>query len=399
MTHTSITNKLTFLLGGLDQKVRVLPVYSEMVCDFLDEVSRELRNDKEAKAYPDVISFAFWCRRGNIQRLKEAYPGAEYQVGRGTAFHVAPSNVPINFAFSLAFGLLSGNGNVVRVSEKDFPQTHIVCDVMKRILDKEEYRLIREQLLVVSYGHDKEINDYFSSICDVRIIWGGDRTIEEIRKSPLSSRATEITFADRYSFAYFDERSMEGLSEEEWNRLAEGFYNDTYLMDQNACSSPHLVLWKPSRERRGRIRFWEKLAEAAEKYDLAEKKVMDKYTQLCELAAQEQGAWISKVDVYSNLLYVAQLHGLPDDICGLRGRFGMFFEGEIGEERFLSGISSKVQTCVTFGIDQKEFAQTLVDQHVLGVDRIVHVGSAMDIGTYWDGYDVIGTLSRRIEIQ
>ena len=34
-----------------------------------------------------------------------------------------------------------------------------------------------------------------------------------------------------------------------------------------------------------------------------------------------------------------------------------------------------------------------------GIDRIVPVGKAMDIGVYWDGYDIIGTLSRKIMIE
>ena len=26
-------------------------------------------------------------------------------------------------------------------------------------------------------------------------------------------------------------------------KITKKFYNDTYLVDQNACSSPHLILW------------------------------------------------------------------------------------------------------------------------------------------------------------
>lgn len=42
--------------------------------------------------------------------------------GRGVAFHIAPSNVAVNFAFSLAAGLLTGNANIVRLSSKPFPR-------------------------------------------------------------------------------------------------------------------------------------------------------------------------------------------------------------------------------------------------------------------------------------
>jgi hypothetical protein len=35
---------------------------------------------------------------------------------------------------------------------------------------------------------------------DGRIIWGGDQTIKEIKKSDLKLKGIEITFPDKYSF-------------------------------------------------------------------------------------------------------------------------------------------------------------------------------------------------------
>lgn len=93
----------------------------------------------------------------------------------------------------------------------------------------------------------------------------GDNTVEEIRSSSIPCRANEITFADRYSFAIIDENKVEQDSKEEVRKLAEGFYNDTYLMDQNACSSPHLIIWKASEMKKGREIFWNQLMESAKK--------------------------------------------------------------------------------------------------------------------------------------
>ena len=41
---------------------------------------------------------------------------------------------------------------------------------------------------------------YFSSICDVRIIWGGNTTIEQIRANKLPPRSFDVTFADAIRF-------------------------------------------------------------------------------------------------------------------------------------------------------------------------------------------------------
>ena len=44
------------------------------------------------------------------------------KLGLGLAFHITPSNIPTNFAYSLIFGLLSGNSNVVKVPSRNFTQ-------------------------------------------------------------------------------------------------------------------------------------------------------------------------------------------------------------------------------------------------------------------------------------
>ena len=33
------------------------------------------------------------------------------------------------------------------------------------------------------------------------------------------------------------------INESNPDKIANDFYNDTYLFDQNACTSPHLLIW------------------------------------------------------------------------------------------------------------------------------------------------------------
>lgn len=390
-------NRISYLVGNGILSDSPMEIYSDLVCFFLDELSKIIRGNLEAKKYPDVLTFAFWCRRGNIQKLKEEYVSKYVRVGRGNVFHIAPSNVPINFAFSLVFGLLAGNSNVVRVSEKEFEQVNIVCECINRCLEIPEFCELKKYICVVKYPHCKEITDDFSQKCASRVIWGGDNTIKEIRKSEIPCRTNEITFSDRYSFAIFDEETMENDSDSDLKVLAEKFYNDTYLMDQNACSSPHLIMWMPSKSRQGRLRFWDMLNKIAVKYDMQAKKAVDKYTLAAELAARNEIEFNLKI--YSNTLYVAQLKEMSDRVDILRGKFGLFFETDYtSAEEICRYIGNKVQTCVVYGLDADGLERELIKNHCLGVDRIVEVGKAMDIGTYWDGYDIIGTLSRAIVV-
>ena len=41
----------------------------------------------------------------------------------------------------------------------------------------------------------------------------------------------------------------------------------------------------------------------------------------------------------------------------------------------------------------------VIDNRLRGIDRIVPVGRAMDIGIIWDGYDIISMLSRIVQAE
>ena len=61
--------------------------FAEGRIDFLNEISRELLKDKEAKRYPDVVTFAFWIRRANMEKEKEKFlSDSSLRMGRGVSF-------------------------------------------------------------------------------------------------------------------------------------------------------------------------------------------------------------------------------------------------------------------------------------------------------------------------
>ena len=149
-------------------------------------------------------------------------------------------------------GLLNGNANVVRIPSKDFEQVRILVRAFNQAL--QEHEDMKTYVLLVRYERDKDINDLFSSIADVRVTWGGDNTIAELRKSPLPPRSAEITFADRYSLAVIDSDCY--LAIENKNKVAEDFYNDTFFTDQNACTSPRIIVWTGTKIEKAKQIFW-----------------------------------------------------------------------------------------------------------------------------------------------
>ncbi len=390
--------KLSVLCGKYDCSVTSNPVssvepYSPLVCEFLDELSRRLRSDAEAKRFPDVQTFSFWCRKASIAKMKSAYEDGKRRLGRGTVFHIAPSNVPINFAFSYVFGLLAGNANVVRVPSKPFPQTDVVCRVVKEIFADPKWDGIAKSTAFVQYERSDEITAQLSAQAQARIIWGGDATIRHIQQFPIDVRGVEVSFADRYSFCMINADAVVQATDEQIVRLGQSFYNDTYLMDQNACSSPHLVVWSGADVAAAQERFWSAVETAAKKYDLPPVKAVDKLTKMCCNCIDFEG--VGQTIRQSGTLWRAPISILPQNLDQLRGQFGLFYEYKLSSLDELSPvITSRFQTLTTFGWDKSQLADWIVERGITGVDRIVNIGDALDIGVIWDGYDIVKTLSR-----
>ncbi|MGI6152881.1 MAG: acyl-CoA reductase [Christensenellaceae bacterium] len=393
-------NKLTYLVGGGPICEEPLVPYDERIILFLNDFARELRQSRQAAEHSDIMSLAYFCRAANIRRLKQAYENSYKRIGRGVVFHITPGNVPVNFAFSFLFGLLAGNANIVRVPEKEYPHTQIICDAINRVLEDPAHGDIKKMTAFVHYLIDDEITTRFSAQCDARIIWGGDRTIAHIRGIPTRPRGVEIAFADRYSFCVMDAPSVLSASDGDIDKLALGFYNDTYLMDQNACSSPMLIVWQGDGKEKAKERFYAALFECAkQKYTLEPVFAVDKYTQLLEMAIDMPG--IKNVKRYENYLYVATLSALPEKTSEvLRAKYGLFFElDEDDLGKIAPFIDRKFQTLTYFGGEKQRLQDFVLQNRLVGIDRIVPIGQALDIGVYWDGYDIVSTLSRIVDLK
>jgi hypothetical protein len=366
---------------------------------YLDALAHRLNKDPGARTFPDVATFAFFCRKGNLLQLKKKYLDANsLRLGRGLVFHITPSNMPVTFAYSLVFGIISGNVNIVKVSSKKYPQAEIICNAMHELDRDPGYQLFSERHSLVSYHPESSAASYFSSICDVRIIWGGNATIDETRKNKIPPHSFDVTFADRYSLCvinadkFYDEKSPE--------QLASGFYNDTYLFDQNACSSPHLIVWLGADENveNAKRKFWNKVYDLANaRYVLQPQTVVDKLTTFYLQAAQSEG--IKKAGSPDNLIWRTELKDLPKDVDKYRCNGGYFSEYTASSLRELSAIfSNKFQTLSYYGYAKEELIQFITQVKPRGIDRIVPIGKTTDFTLTHDGFNLINTLSREIEL-
>ena len=380
-------------LHGSEEALKERPVvpFAEEVIEELNELSGRLLHDPASRQYPDVVTFAFFCRRGNLVKLREQYGSEAVRLGRGMVFHIAPSNVPVNFAYSMVAGFLAGNTNVVRVSQKPFPQVDLIVKHMRE--------MGIHRVAVVRYPHESNANAVFSADCAVRVIWGGDATIARIRECALPARAFDICFADRYSIAAInsDELNTDKLNPENLKQLAERFYNDTYLFDQNACSAPHLVVWTGSHVEEAKRLFWDAVQQVAEqKYQFQEVMAVDKltalYKQSCAMPTSEE-------QTKNNLLRRVEITELPTDIDSFRCTGGYFTEYTAQSlDEIAPIVNTKYQTLAYFGFEHDELRDFVLRNHLTGIDRIVPFGETTTFSLTWDGMNLIERMSRIVDI-
>lgn len=387
---------VTVLAGTIPENKRPLPPFAPVVLNFLQEFSRQLLRHPSAQQDPAWAGLGFWLRSSHLRRLAASLSFSSQRLGRGLIFHIAPANMPAVFAYSLCISLLAGNGNIVRISPRLLPQAAPICELISTIWDEPSFYLLKTQNAIISYDKDDEKTASYSAMCDGRVIWGGDAAVSDIRRIPLPPQAVELVFADRYSLAVFSSSAVASFSDDELRHTAHLFYNDTYTADQNACSSPRIIFWvddDDSAELAARERWWQAVAAEAGAYDLQPIKVSAKYTDAWTFAASCPG--LQSMDCYTNALYVYTLSALPDDITALSGSFGQFFQYSVpSADRIIPYFTKKIQTVSTIGISPESLRTAVINAGVLGADRIIPVGQALDMDVIWDGYHMIESLSR-----
>jgi hypothetical protein len=395
--------RLIYALGAPERfSARPFVPFAPEVKEFLARLSERLLADPQVRALPDVVSFAYWCRKANIERQATEFDGGgRLRMGRGMVFHIPPTNVPVNFAFSWVFAMLAGNASVLRLPNRDFPQVSVIMRHVGEVLAEERFRQLADMNLFVRYGHEDDITAALSASCDARIIWGGDAVVLDIRKSPIPPRAVDVAFPDRTSFAVIAADAILKMDEAALVRFASGFYNDTYLMDQNACSSPRLVVWLGSKSAQtARERFWTALeAEVSRRrYELQPISAVDKLSQACRDAIELES--LEKLTSAGNALYRIALNSVTRELDGRRCSCGYFYEFVTDRlDEVSSAITWKYQTLTYSGVAKDDLAQFVARHRMQGIDRIVPIGAAMDIGLVWDGLDLITTLSRICDVR
>ena len=390
-------SEIEYLVGNKKFENLSIKPFDDVVCNFLFSLSKNINNSNLSKDYSDIKTFAFMCRKSNIEKLKSKINQNEFRRGLGLLFHVTPSNIPTNFAYSLLFGILSGNTNVIKVPSKKFPQIDLICKFINVTLKK--YKKVRKMINIVRYQNNDEFTKSISSKCDGRLIWGGDKTINEIRKFPMKEISRDIAFANRNSICLMNSSEILKLNKKDLNRLVQKFYNDTFLVDQNACSSPHVIFWYGNKTNKAKIKFWTELHYFAKNnYNLEYASSFYKYDRLLSDILTNRN-YINHIN-YGGYIYCINLKNKHINLTDLVSRWGYFYQFDIKNINMVLNFSNNnTQTLTYFGFKKEMILKNFDLKYFKGIDRIVPVGQALDINLNWDGYDVINTLTRIIDLR
>lgn len=370
---------------------RVLRPFDDDVIAFLNDLSGILCKNRK---YSDVVTFGYWCRKAVLLKEKEKYDDIMERFGKGIVFHSTPSNVPVNFAFSFAAGLLAGNANIVRLPGKSFEQVDIISNAVNELLAV-KHKNMASYIVFVKFPSVREITNAFSIISNVRVIWGGDMTVAELRQSKIPARTTEITFADRHSIAVIDADAY--LEAENKENIIRNFYNDTYFTDQNACTSPRIIFWRGKKKSEARDDFWNHVHKlVTSKYSLTPVQAVGKLNAIYSVAAQKK---VCLNDSNDMLIIRLDVDKIDKDLMNYKYNSGFYFEKEIDSLNEIVDVCDiRCQTLTYYGVKEEEFGTFLEEVRPLGIDRIVPMGKSMEFTLVWDGYDLIRQMSRKVTI-
>ncbi|MEQ2355727.1 acyl-CoA reductase [Pseudoalteromonas sp. A22] len=397
----NIQAHFTTLVGSAsDFHIQPTRVWEEQTISFLNTLSARLRRHPEANTLPDLMALAFWLRKANLLSMKTSPYSNRLSVGLGLTFHICPANVPINFAYSLAFALLAGNSCVLRLSSKSNRSTDIALQTLSKLLLESEYQPIAQRVFLIRYAHNDDVTAFWLSQAAGRVIWGGDHTINKMRQFATPPRSREIAFADRYSLCLLDATYISCCSDDLINTHCHHFYNDIYQLDQAGCSSPQLCVWlgDDSSVIEAKSRLWQCLADiAADKYAIEDIQVLNKFVDTCNAAIDHED--IANIEIASPELTRIEVKSINISQQSFRGTSGLIYETRIKSIAQLAPlINEKVQTLSYLGVEKSTIAEFIYSNGCSGIDRIVPIGNALNMHNLWDGYDIITTLSRIVTI-
>src|SRR3989339_1975330 len=222
--------------------------------DLLDRFSQEIasaarKSDQSLEQRALLEEVAIFCQRSNLKsKIDRAFVAPEFddliRLERngpfegwrplGLVFHITPSNA-LNVPFlSFIEGLLTGNINIIKLTEKNAPHSLSLFSKLLT-LDRACLDIVAHKLYALTFSQrDKTTFNHLVQLCDGVALWGGDDVATEVKKI-AHPHTRVIVWGHKISFAYIAKSKLSDKTT--MQQLA----YDSLLDDQQACSSPQVV--------------------------------------------------------------------------------------------------------------------------------------------------------------
>lgn len=348
---------------------------------------------------PAVTHFAFWIRAAALQRMASAFagrlPSHTLARPRGLVFHLPPQNVETVFLYSWIISYLAGNANIVRLPQEISADMRAICDLFLAGLAADDREAAQ---FFVHYPSQSDVSVAISAQSDVRVVWGGDAKVQSFADVPLRRGGKSIWFGDRFSFSVMNGAAVAELDDAGRHDIARKLYNDIYVFDQMACSSPHIlhVVGDPERHLGGVQAMLAALNAEARSRDAkpATGHVIRKMVESFAAAASGDAAAISWRDAELTTVIAHQPTRREQRVGG--GFLRVHFVPTLAA--VAPFIREHDQTATHFGFAPAEIEEVAAVAATVGVSRWTPVGSALDFDSIWDGYDLPSEMTSLIRV-
>jgi hypothetical protein len=162
-----------------------------------------------------------------------------------------------------------------------------------------------------------------------------------------------------------------------------------------------LLIWLGNKKNVSKAKsiFWDSLYEFIKlNYIVQPVIAVDKLTSFYNQSVHMNQ--VTKTVTPDNLLWRVELKDLAKNIDEYRctsGYFSEYHATSLSEIKKI--IDRKYQTLSYYGISKEELNKFIMDEKPKGIDRIVPIGKTTDFSLTWDGFSLIETLSRVIDIK
>lgn len=388
----------------LESRVDALEVpFANARIESVTELSRRILKHPELKKEPSCVALGYWLRKSNVEESQKSFDAARAQdnelefVPVGRVFHITPANVDTLFVYSWALSYLCGNANLIRLSTKPSKIVDLLLSEIRQQMESDA--ALKNSNLFLSYEHNHEISEHFSSWCDHRIVWGGDETAKALRSIPMNPHASERVFASKFSYAAISTKSWLSANKAQKNKLVANFFNDAFWFGQMACSSPHIIFWVgDSSDWKSAVKeFEESLENEVQKRhhhsdaSAAMKRLSFSFKLAAEANAQvrlHDGAFISAEHKNRELI--------NKETCG----GGLIRHVRVDDTQQIADFAGpQDQTVTHFGFSSDELHRLARELGAHGVDRVVPIGEALAFEVNWDGFNLTADFLRRVVVR